>query len=204
MAKNKVQGDAKELNKLIRALSGEYILRVGILGSEASSQAEGTDLTNAQLGAVHEFGANINHPGGTPYIINPDGSARFVAKDSLAAQHAAGETTPHEINIPARSFLAKPLTEKLKFDNQQMKKIKKALWKQVFKQHNPKKWLQDLGAYALAIIDEAFATGGFGEWVSLTAGTIRQKEKKGQSPQILRATGQLARSISFKVIKKQG
>ena len=41
------------------------VITVGI--HESAGGAESSDLTMASLGAIHEFGAEINHPGGTSY-----------------------------------------------------------------------------------------------------------------------------------------
>ncbi len=66
----------------------------------------------AQIAMVQEYGATINHPGGTPYKIGADGMARFVAK---ASAEAAGlpVTGPHTITIPPRPFM-RPTVEREK------------------------------------------------------------------------------------------
>ena len=67
---NKTRIDLKKFDEYINALGKSYSVRVGIIGKVAREIHEGTDLTNAELGAAHEFGATINHPGGQPYYIN--------------------------------------------------------------------------------------------------------------------------------------
>ena len=93
----------KELDKL---RSGKHVT-VGI--HESAGGVESSDLTMASLGAIHEFGAEINHPGGTSYgyATEADASAgkvRFLKSGQGYAE--LGVTGPHQINIPARPWLA--------------------------------------------------------------------------------------------------
>ena len=94
-------------------LGQKYSIKVGILQPKGSESVPGTDLNLAELGAVHEFGANINHPGGQPYFINSNtGMAVFVSKNSFYGQYLISKgqvTKPHQIKIPARSFLRNTL-----------------------------------------------------------------------------------------------
>ena len=106
---NKSRINLKKLDEFIKAMNRRISIKVGIIGEEATQKHEGTDLTNAELGAVHEFGATINHPGGTPYIIKKDGMAQFVAKSK---GKDLPKTKPHTITIPARSFLREPILGK--------------------------------------------------------------------------------------------
>lgn len=99
---NKTRINFKNIDNLIKDLSQEWSIKVGIIGQKAYEKHEGSDLTNAELGTIHEFGATINHPGGQPYIIKEDGMAQFVSKDK---GNGLPKTKPHQIHIPARSFL---------------------------------------------------------------------------------------------------
>lgn len=142
------------------------------------------------------------------------------------AQHEGGVTNAelgafHEFgtkNMPERSFLLMPLTEKL---SEEIPKMKKYIWKQVFVKKAVKEFYQNLGAKAVAIIEDWFDNSGYGHWKSLTASTIGAFEKskgiKGWRTgtiaqfrkglriaggrQILTDSGKLRHSISFKVIK---
>jgi len=96
----------EQIKRLMEDLGQKYSIKVGILQPEGSKKVEGTDLNMAELGAVHEFGATINHPGGTPYFIKEDGIAQFVSKSK---GQDLPKTKPHTINIPARSFLRTPI-----------------------------------------------------------------------------------------------
>ena len=89
--------------------------KAGVQGSEAEAQHMGEaaePMTNVKLMSIHEFGATIRHPGGTPYKFAGAGSARsggqvlgrviFTSKGDPAA---VGETRPHTIQIPERAPL---------------------------------------------------------------------------------------------------
>lgn len=104
----------KAFEDLIKEAGKKYVIRVGIIGKNASEiHDEKSGRTNAQIGAAHEFGATINHPGGQPYYINSStGLAIFVKKDSLFGKHLIEKgqvTKPHTIILPTRSFLRMPL-----------------------------------------------------------------------------------------------
>ncbi|MCK5605468.1 hypothetical protein KAR91_26485 [Candidatus Pacearchaeota archaeon] len=73
---------------------------------------QGSDLV--KQAAANEFGATINHPGGTPYGYQTknkaeQGRVRFMKKGS--GFMVLGETDPHKIVIPERSFLRSTVIE---------------------------------------------------------------------------------------------
>lgn len=84
---------------------------------------------------------------------------------------------------PRRSFLADSLKFKIDFNTQQMKQIKQDMFKFVFQERNPKKFLAVLGAECLRAIKEGFETNGFGKWKPLaslkTVGERYEKSIKG-------------------------
>lgn len=93
---------AKELKKYKEAPS----VVVGIRGEAGT--VESGDITMAQLGAIHEFGADVNHPGGTSYGYKSEkdaskGKVSFLKKGEGYAE--LGVTGPHKIKIPERAFL---------------------------------------------------------------------------------------------------
>jgi phage gpG-like protein len=59
-------------------------------------------VSQKKYAVAHQFGAVINHPGGTPYGFAKDGSIRFLKK---TATKYIGKTKPHQIKIPARPFI---------------------------------------------------------------------------------------------------
>jgi hypothetical protein len=84
---------------------------VGII--DAGKHEDSDEMTVAAIAYIHEFGAEIDHPGGTPYIIVEGGKAQFVSKNSPAAV-GAKVTKPHKIVIPERSFMRSTIKEKKK------------------------------------------------------------------------------------------
>ena len=87
----------KRAQRAIRAMDG-FAATVGI---HTDDNAHDGEMTNARLGAIHEFGVTFTHPGGTPYMV-VGGRAVFLPKGD---SRATGVTGPHEITIPERSFL---------------------------------------------------------------------------------------------------
>ncbi len=95
------------LEQAIKKFTTDAFVTVGI--HEDAGQHESDDITNAQLGAVHEFGADIDHPGGTSFGFASKAAAdrnevRFLKKGKGFIE--LGVTGPHKINIPARPWLS--------------------------------------------------------------------------------------------------
>lgn len=94
------------VSKELAALRSDKIVTIGI--HEEAGNVESDDLTMASLGAIHEFGADIDHPGGTSYGYASKAAAdrdqvRFLKKGTGYME--LGVTGPHKINIPARPWL---------------------------------------------------------------------------------------------------
>lgn len=75
---------------------------------EDAGNHPGTDMTMAQLGATLNYGATINHPGGTAYGYKTKTDAkndkfRFLKNGQGYA--VIGYTKPHDIVIPPRPWL---------------------------------------------------------------------------------------------------
>jgi hypothetical protein len=100
-----VEAVKAELEKLLSSLDVP-VVTVGI--HEGAQDPPDGEINMASLGAVHEFGANINHPGGTAYgyATKADavkGKSQFLAKG--AGYMVLGQTKPHNITIPERAWL---------------------------------------------------------------------------------------------------
>ncbi len=97
----------------------------------------------------------------------------------IGGYHEFGGTSKNgKEQPPQRSFLWMPLTEQLKFDNSEMKELKKALWKQLFVKKSPDTFYKTLLNKALDVVEEAFDTEGFGQWKTLTYKTHKLVDKK--------------------------
>lgn len=109
----------------------------------------------------------------------------------LGTIHEFGSITN---NIPPRSFLRMPLLEKKK---DLVNVLATRTVATMLENGNIKDIFKVLGVKAQAIIQDAFATGGFGKWKDINPAT---KKAKGSSA-ILIDTGELRRSISSAVVK---
>ena len=79
---------------------------------------------------------------------------------------------------PRRSFLEDSLKFKLTFKGEEGKALRNSLFKSFFNKKKPEQFLQNLGARCLQIIEEGFATNGFGMWKPLASSTERSIAKK--------------------------
>ena len=101
-----VQQAQDAIQKALDELITDKFVTVGI--HEDAGNVESDDMTMAQLGATHEFGASIEHPGGTSYGYASKAAAdrnevRFLK--SGQGYMELGVTGPHIIEIPARPWL---------------------------------------------------------------------------------------------------
>ena len=134
---------------------------------------------------------------------------------------------------PRRSFLEDSLKFKLKFNEQQLADLRKSLFKNFIEKKMAKQFLEELGAKCLKVIEQGFATNGFGMWKPLASRTFDKRLDKaiknynrieGQiyrgtreydkallisylqeifNPNILTDTGKLRKSFSFKVMRNK-
>lgn len=149
----------------------------------------GENMTIIRIGAIHEYGAKVNHPGGTPYVIGSDGKAKFVKKGTAGA---VGVTKPHTINIPQRSFLRAPF----KIKAAEINKATAAEFEAVLtKGRKAEQALGRIGVIATNISKGAFRSDGYGSWPGLKPATIRAKG----SSRTLIDTGTLRSSITWVV-----
>lgn len=188
---NKSRINFKALDEWIKALDRKISIKVGIIGSEASQQAEGTDLTNAELGAIHEFGCTIT-----------------VTKKMRNYLHSQGvhlDKNTTTVVIPTRSFLRMPL-----FSSEGKKELLDIVKTEIGNEFKAtdlssgtaNKIIDDtvhlIAETAYLRVLEAFESGGFGKWAPISEFTKQhRKNNKGTPP--LTDTGQLKRSISYEV-----
>lgn len=100
--------------------------------------------------------------------------------------------------IPRRSFLYDTMIEKKKELTKQLGGLIKQY---ATEKGGAKKIFELIGIAAEAYVIEAFESQGFGKWQELDPKTVKIKEKKGLSPNILQATLQLKGAITSKVEK---
>lgn len=105
---------------------------------------------------------------------------------SLGFQHEFGNP---DTNLPERSFLRMPLMT-------QMGEILKFDWLRRIRMTGVKSAVKLLGVMGEETVQEAFATGGFGQWPALRPRTI---QRKGSS-RILIDSAQLRKAVTSRVI----
>lgn len=193
------------LTQLMKDLDQKFSIRVGIIGDKAYEKHKTKDkdgkviesgLTNAQLGSIHEFGATIK--------VTP----KMRAYLHHIGVHLKPETTT--ITIPTRSFLRMPLLsgefkEYLLYGAREV--ILKGLKSDYISYEGLKakpeimegvcEWI---GAEALARVQAAFQTGGFGNWAPISEITKIQRIGDANNPP-LDDTGDLKDSITVEVKK---
>lgn len=98
-----LQAVQRALKKEIDKLRTPHYALVGI--HQSAGAVEDGQMTVATLGAIQHFGADINHPGGTRYVVGKGGKAKFVSNSFTGP--VSGVTQPHTINIPPRPWLDK-------------------------------------------------------------------------------------------------
>lgn len=96
----------RELKRELDKFRGGKFVTVGI--HEDAGELSDGDMTMAQLGATLNFGADINHPGGTDYGYvteqhEKDKQVRFLKKGTGFKK--LGTTEAHVITIPPRPWL---------------------------------------------------------------------------------------------------
>lgn len=187
---NKTRINFKALDKWMKALDRKISIKVGIIGSEASQQAEGTDLTNAELGAIHEFGCTITVTEKMRNYLHSQGL--HLKKDTMT------------VVIPTRSFLRMPLMSS-KGKKELLNIVKTEIGNDIkatdFSSGTANKILDDtvhlLAETAYLRVLEAFEIGGFGKWAPISKFTTQRRYNAGNPP--LTDTGDLRRSISYEI-----
>lgn len=95
------------MDKLIREMErNESVVDIGIHSDE--------DQKLVVIAAANEFGATINHPGGTAYgYATPDDAKKRRVKflKGGSGYKVLGVTKPHKITIPARSYIRSTVDE---------------------------------------------------------------------------------------------
>ena len=191
---NKTRVNLKGLDDLIKALDRKISIKVGWIGKNAGQKVEGSDLTVAELAAVHEFGCTITV---TEKMRN------YLHSQGL---HLKKDTTT--VVIPTRSMLRASL-----MSPEGKKELKRVVEYQLkgelkaadFSKDTANKILDDtvhlLAEMAYLRVLQAFESGGFGKWAPISEFT-RQRRKAPDEPP-LTASGDLRRSISYAVNNKQ-
>ncbi len=167
----------KNLDDIIKALRKKIILRIGIMGSDAQTEHEGSGLTNAQLGTIHE---------------QPDNDGKKIPKRSFLL-----EPLQEKLNLTTdeNKYLRKELFKRY-FDDKAPEKFYKALETkalqiidQAFMTNGYNKWTSLSQAYLKRKINSVKSK--------------KKREEYAKNNKILVSSGDLKRSISGRIIKQQ-
>lgn len=187
---NKSKINFKALDDWMKALDRKISIKVGIIGNTATQKHPDSDLTNAELGAVHEFGASIEV---TPKM-----------RRYLASQGIYLNKWTYNVVIPTRSFLRMPLMSsegKKELFNVVKSQISSEFKATDLQKDTANKILDDtvhlLAETAYLRVLQAFESGGYGNWAPISKFTSKRRKNAGNPP--LTDTGDLRRSISYEI-----
>lgn len=218
---NKVRVNLGGLDELLNSLNDKYSVKVGIIGEHATQKHEGSNLTNAELGAVHEFGATINvtermrgffwhkweiHKNRNPIVIPTRSFLRMPLLDSEGRKAIINKVIEASLGDEAlASFLKtknkKVFSESDEADNYIREKTKGYISKTFLGM-----LAQQIGAAALSRVQDAFQTSGFGKWAPITQFTKDHRTGDPDNPplqdegDLFFGTGSEG-GISYKVVK---
>lgn len=187
---NKTRINFKALDEWMKALDRKISIKVGIIGSEATQKHPDSDLTNAELGAIHEFGATITVTDKMRKYLHSQGL--HLKKDTMT------------VVIPTRSFLRMPLMSaegKKELLNIVKTEIGNDIKATDLSSGTANKILDDtvhlIAETAYLRVLKAFESGGFGKWAPITKFTAQRRYNASNPP--LTDTGDLRRSISYEI-----
>jgi hypothetical protein len=118
----------------------------------------------AKIARIQEFGATINHPGGTKYTKDANGRVKFVS----SGPHD-GVTKAHTITIPARPFMRLASVNFAQKRNEVQHKIASQL---IRGKINPVQAMGQIGLYMEGCIVDAIKNGA---WQPNSKATERAK-----------------------------
>lgn len=158
------------------------VVQIGVIGDTQRFEELGdTSLNNAELGMIHEFG-----------VIG--GMVKHRSRSKERKVRRTWDQFKDVVNIPERSFLRMPLIRELP---EAIYKMGKEFWRKLIIVKGVIPALKNLGILGEATVQDAFATGGFGQWAPLKPRTIK---RKGSSA-ILIDTAQLRQGIASRVVE---
>lgn len=185
---NKSRIKFKALDEWMKALDRKISIKVGIIGKEAEKKHPDSGLTNAELGAIHEFGATIK--------------TTKAMRGWFYRQGVQKSNNP--VVIPTRSFLRASL-----MSSEGKKELRKVIADNIsgelkatdFSEKAANKILDDtihlFAETALLRVLNAFESGGFGKWAPITEFTAQRRYNASNPP--LTDTGDLRQSISYEI-----
>lgn len=149
----------------------------------------------ANIDGLSDFVKKIGGDRITRVGVLGDGGERDSISSGNAEIGAVHEFGSISGNIPQRSFLRMPLELKSK---EFMKAMSSGAVKDAIAKGDYEAVYELMGVKAEQIIQDAFATGGFGQWPPLSRETVARKG----SSEILKETNQLRRAVTSDVVNR--
>lgn len=164
----KAEIDFKKLKDAVKTLSQSKQIKVGLLSQKGGSEEISDNLDLAGLGAIQEYGADIKITQQMAKFLGVK-----IKELGLPKNKSKGDGYIH---IPARSFLEMPMVQ---HQTELRKKIRQLWGKDALEYIIEKGDMQSLavaiGQASVNHIQEAFDTGGFGEWKENSPFTVASK-----------------------------
>lgn len=205
----------KKLKMLMEDLDQKFSIRVGIIGDKAQEIHEETNLTNAQLGAIHEFGSTITvtdkikgwfyynaeiHKSNNPVVI----PTRSFLRMPLLSTEGKREIIKAVLNDESLAGYKEYLEAHTKNQSKKNADYRKAI-ADIIKNLPDADTLMEAIAIKTGIVAQdrvfqAFDSSGFGNWAPISEFT-KERRKKDKSSPPLTDTSQLRNSITYEVKK---
>lgn len=172
-----IKADLSELQKIVKDMGHNFYTRVGIIGANASKHHKVAETKTLKSGKKKRV------------------KTKEVGDMTMSEIGIIQEFGSMANNIPPRSFLRMPLEEKKR---DIIRFLSSPPIRAMISKGEIKRAFDALGAEALGIILDAFATRGFGHWADNSQRTI--DKKLSDSPLI--DIGELRKSITWDVKQK--
>jgi hypothetical protein len=190
MIKTTVSG-VDEIKREIEQLAEKFELPMLTVGIHESAKDPDEGITMAGLGATHEYGADIDHPGGTDYgyankKAAEDGKVRFLKKGT--GFMVLGKTEPHKIKIPARPWLHPGFDSGMQT---YMQIIEEGVDKFITGIGDLKKTMESVGVTAVGVVQEYMTA------LRSPPNTPETVEKKGSDNPLI-DSGAMKSSVTYK------
>lgn len=156
-----------------RIIAGQFKTRLDVFAAKFEDMVVRigiTDASQVEKAKLHEFGSN------SPIKFVDDGKEYKVK------------------GVPARSFIRTPLSL---FLPEAIESVKIATSQDI--QFDPEEIANILGQTGVEVINEAFETQGFGQWLPHQS---KEYAKNNDNP-VLDKTGKMRNSINYEVINKE-
>lgn len=189
-------GWAKKIAKNIEGLAKKEVAVGFPAGGKAASLTYDNGMSVLDVAASNQFGADIDHPGGTAYLreMTSNGAyagggaeykVRFVKNSDPRAAHLP-KTKPHRIKIPARPFMDEATEAMIADMRDEMEAVAKMA---NLREINAEQALKRIGLVGEKSIQEAITDGTY---EPNAPSTVRRK--KSSKPLI--DTGKMRQSVA--------